>query len=648
MDTLFALVVGIDEYGPPVRPLRGCLNDVEHVLAYLNARVAPEHRAVRVLRNAEATRDAIMNGFREHLAQAGEGDTTLFWFSGHGSQSPARPGRELFEGNGMSQTIVCAGTRTDDATAEPVDLWDTELKDLTRECAERGAHVVVVLDCCHADGAARDAPDDDDTVRAAPWLSNVPCPGSATRDVHITDPADLQSIVLSACGVDELARERTINGTRQGVFSHGLLRQLNSTSRVPTYRDLMAGARTVVEDRVRNQQPVLRPMTEPLVDQPFLGGGVGKPLSPVRMRSIRGIWEVNVGTCHGIAGEHTAFGVVGETTPDPRQVRVLQTLPERCIVEPIGWQTDPSIQYPVVLTDMPLPRTTVAVIGIQPELLIDALNTAAINGGPSPYLRLADETEADIVIHQDHSGQTELRGPVPGPAVMIWPDVATPSAAAEVIATAEHLAKWLRIKDLHNPVSGLAGAVGVEVVAAQHDVAPPLHRAAMRTDETGALRLDYYLDGDTWQAPKVFLRIRNRSKKKLYCTVLDLTDRYQVDAGLLEGDWIGPGRAIWLDSEPFQLTLPTKQEEQPGAMIRDWLMVLAAEHSFDTAPFVLAEANGASTQHRNAAKAFADVLARLGLRTLSRSSDDAEPVPCDWTTSILPIVTSVPTTVSTR
>jgi hypothetical protein len=665
MDTLFALVVGIDEYDPPLHPLRGCGNDADQVLAYLTARVPAEHREVRDLRNGQATREAIETGFREHLARAGSGDTALFWFSGHGSLAPPPRGRELFEGTGMSQTLVCAGPRAErDAV---VDLWDDELNALIRLCGANGAHVVVVLDCCHSDGASRDQPDE--TVRLAPPLSTAPAfdrllpelSEGVSRDGRRSDLFGPRAVVLSACGVDQLARERTINGTVQGVFSHGLLRHLNRPGRIPTYRDLMTGARVVVEDRVRHQHPVLRPMTDPLVDRPFLGGTVGAPVSTVRMRSVRGTWEVNVGACHGVTtgipGASPTFGVVDAdqqgTTPEVRQVRVLQSLTDRCLVEPIGWHADSSTQYPVVLTGMPSPATTLAITAHQPgspsaRLLVDALHQAAMDGGPSPYLSLTGRhTDAEVVLHCDHSGQVMLHGP----AAASWADVRTPARAAEVIRAAEHVARWLRIKGLHNPTSGLTAMARVEVVAAKAgEQVVPINRAAMRTDDTGTLQLRYHLDNDgTWQAPDVFIRISNRGNKPLYCALLDLTDRYQVDAGLFEGDWIGPRREIWIDSEPLQLALPPAEQPQPGAAVRDWLFLLVAELRFDTAPFTLPRLGDASAQaHHRDGHAFADIVRKLGLRTQRRAGGGSTTVPADWTTSILPIVTSVPKAAGAR
>jgi hypothetical protein len=229
-------------------------------------------------------------------------------------------------------------------------------------------------------------------------------------------------------------------------------------------------------------------------------------------------------------------------------------------------------------------------------------------------------------------------------------EVTGAGAASEVIAAAEHMARWLRIKALDNPVSALTGMARIEVVPAfPDDQCPPLSRAPMRADETGALRLAYRRDGDTWAAPSVFMRIRNRAERALYCAVLDLTDRYEIDQELFEGDWIGAGQAVWLDQSPLRLALPSDEEPHPGASIRDWLLLLVAELPFDTSPFTIARLGDRATTRRTPVpRAFSNVLERLGLRALHRGRREPVPTACDWTTSIVPIVTCVPEMVRSR
>jgi hypothetical protein len=58
----------------------------------------------------QATRDAVIAAFRAHLGQAGQGDTALFWFSGHGSLTPV-PEQAHLEPIGLSQSLMCVDSR---------------------------------------------------------------------------------------------------------------------------------------------------------------------------------------------------------------------------------------------------------------------------------------------------------------------------------------------------------------------------------------------------------------------------------------------------------------------------------------------------------------------------------------------------------
>ena len=151
--TLYGLLVGINDYAGGVRSLRGCVNDVERLEEYLRRqnRDASRPPKLRKLLNHDATRAALVAGFREHLALAGPEDVVLFAFSGHGSQEAAPEEFWDIEPDHKNQTIVCYDSR-----AGAWDLADKELSLLLAEVAGRGCrHIVAWLDCCHAGTGTR-------------------------------------------------------------------------------------------------------------------------------------------------------------------------------------------------------------------------------------------------------------------------------------------------------------------------------------------------------------------------------------------------------------------------------------------------------------------------------------------------------------
>ena len=92
--SIYALLVGIDRF-KSVEDLNGCVNDITAVKKFLENRhnekkyqLVPEE-----FLNEAATREAIIEGFKTHLSNAGKGDVVIFYFCGHGSQEKA--GKEL-------------------------------------------------------------------------------------------------------------------------------------------------------------------------------------------------------------------------------------------------------------------------------------------------------------------------------------------------------------------------------------------------------------------------------------------------------------------------------------------------------------------------------------------------------------------------
>src|SRR4051812_42141767 len=110
---IYALLVGIDTYLPPVRPLRGCVNDIRAIEPVLDARAAAGGDVLHtlVLENAKSPRQAVIDGFRQHLAQAGAGDVAFFYYSGHGSQQKSPPEFWHLEPDRLDETLVCWDSR---------------------------------------------------------------------------------------------------------------------------------------------------------------------------------------------------------------------------------------------------------------------------------------------------------------------------------------------------------------------------------------------------------------------------------------------------------------------------------------------------------------------------------------------------------
>ena len=157
MKTIYALLIGIDDYPPPIPKLGGCVNDIREMRQYLEERVDPGNREleqalkIKALADKEATRDAVIQAFKNHLGQAGAEDVALFCYSGHGSQQQAPEQFWHLEPDHLEETLVCYDSRTEGSW----DLTDKELAKLITEVSSQGAQVVVLLDCCHSGSGTR-------------------------------------------------------------------------------------------------------------------------------------------------------------------------------------------------------------------------------------------------------------------------------------------------------------------------------------------------------------------------------------------------------------------------------------------------------------------------------------------------------------
>ncbi len=169
---IHALIVGINAY-PKNQALIGALNDAGEMAALAREMNAA---SVRVLRDREANREAVIAAWREMVAQARPGDTLVFSFAGHATQLPERtPGSE---DDGMDEAMVLLSA---DGQREQL-LYDKEMRGLIEQAG--AMNVVVLFDACHSGTLSRRAPE----------------PGSAPLPVRSMSPdafADLEGVPVS-------------------------------------------------------------------------------------------------------------------------------------------------------------------------------------------------------------------------------------------------------------------------------------------------------------------------------------------------------------------------------------------------------------------------------------------------------------------
>lgn len=253
---VYALLVGINEYPAPVPRLNACEADVGRMEIQLGHSLGKDKLKTRVLLGKDATRNAIIRGFREFLGQARAGEIAFFYFAGHGSQQ-----RSAFEfshrglsSENIDETMVCYDSRVPGGH----DLADKEIAVLIQELSEKGAKVRLVFDCCFAGGVVRSGKQSFQLLGhcARSWRSVLhPRPLASYLDGYYSRQDALgvpepSYIALQACHRMEEALEIQTHG----LYTHFLLKAFEELGLDPPMSQLHRITRYYLEHALETSQ----------------------------------------------------------------------------------------------------------------------------------------------------------------------------------------------------------------------------------------------------------------------------------------------------------------------------------------------------------------------------------------------------------
>jgi Caspase domain len=134
----YALVVGINQYGPPLPSLKTAVNDAQAI-----ARVLSESYGfqVKLLVDSDATRSNILNAMDQYRRSLRENDSLLIYYAGHGY---------------LDREADKAYWLPVDAEAQRTTNWIIADELTTDIRVQPARHVLIVSDSCYSGGLARD------------------------------------------------------------------------------------------------------------------------------------------------------------------------------------------------------------------------------------------------------------------------------------------------------------------------------------------------------------------------------------------------------------------------------------------------------------------------------------------------------------
>lgn len=537
--TLYALLIGIDDYPTVGHQLKGCKNDVQDVEAFLKEYATKVNLQIRCLTDQAATRSNIIAALL-NLQVAKAGDTCLVFYSGHGSRGKSPAFFHHIDIEGKLESIVCHDSRLPGGK----DLTDKELSHLTWEITydpiarkDKGIHLCMAFDCCHAGGNTKEGVQSrgisDGEVPSE--LANFH--GYQAFDQRVTatgiqySPKRGPHIHLAAAKSTETAKEQVLEGKRRGVYTFLLLELLRAHQGELTYTELQHALYIRMQNEKMGQTPQvefvltqgetstflqLRPLQRP-------------PAFVVSYQHELKAWLVNMGQVHGLdarkATQCRFYLPALELSISPEKVHLSHST-----LADIGAE-DKKAVFLAYLQSLP---QAVLSVGIEEGAsYLPALQSNTI----SSFSLVKDTPDLSYYLAL-HSNQLSIRQR-PGNILLYKNTEAfTPAIAPDYIRILEKIAKWTRLQQLQHRNSYIKDQhfkleIGRQVGADAYEseeVAPTEKVELLSTgiDFDYIWKKHYHRQQEAWLEPALRLRFTNRSGKTLYLAGLYLQADYKI------------------------------------------------------------------------------------------------------------------------
>jgi len=576
MAKLFALLVGINEYHPKagVKPLKGCVNDVDAMEEFLTEGFEHLEPNVKRLVDKQATRENLIKAFQDHLGNADEGDIALFYYSGHGSYENTSPEFETYDSKNQNETLVCYDSRL----TGHFDLADKEIAVLLSRL-NSSAQKVLILDSCHSGSITRG--DDDEVTRQEPARENA---GGVYRrpletyllendNYYLNQKAQGQiqipitpHLLMSACSRDEKALEKVPENSdkRRGLFSTHLLEVLRANDSNISYNDLYLQTRiSVIKDR-KKQTPTLDPQFGFNANLGFLSD------IPVNPRRYPVLWDkglkLQLGQTHGLlpnnADDIAEISVrifpKGEDNHPGLPATITQIMATESQL--LAKDADPDTTYEAEIVG--LPKSMIMLIGTEgPSDKVAAIKEI-IAKAPSPHLHFidgADGVDYSLEVTQEDKG-TLLRIIHVSSGLVVQGARSKDDLEACVdllLPALEQIEKWERYKSIEKRAKKI-DENKIDIQLELREESGVMH-AIPRNQTDVTIDLNKASNGEDWEEVDFRLSINNRTGSDLYVLLLGMSRSYGISSYYNEQVVSGAGE-VELLADVFSLDAALDKE----------------------------------------------------------------------------------------
>ncbi len=501
-----ALLIGIDDYqAEHISDLRGCGNDVDLMRSILINKFDVPPDNVKVLKDAQAKRQDIIDAIQKHLiAKAQADDVVILHYSGHGSQMLDTSKDEIDD---YDETLVAHDSRTKGV----FDISDDEINGLLKQLTEKTKNVTFIFDSCHSGAAARGGnavrkiePDNRPPPPAAPFAISARGAGDGEADFRLNGS---DYVLISGCMATELSNEAIFNGGRQGVMTWYLSQALLAAKDKSTYKSVIDEVTSEVSTRYTSQHPQIE---GPGTNLRVFGSDRISPWPYVHVDSVDGQKvKIEGGRIYGL-GEDSVLDVYPpgtvdfESTVPVAKIKVIdvQDFSADAVVQD-GGPVKPRSKVVLDMVNFGNVSVPVFIHNDGSESIKQIRNALA----GFVALRLVDsETDARLIIGVEGLNISILNGDMESALSPV--PLSAKDHVQKVVEQVKSLIHWIIVMDLKNPSSTIQ--IGFDIRRKDDpDGAPAPQEVASKT--------------------KLTYRVHNLDSVPLYVYVLDVSSDGSIE-----------------------------------------------------------------------------------------------------------------------